>query len=356
MEIFDHDRALRAGRIKDAGRLLFVLGATSGDNLDREATAAALYGDPYAGLMRSAMATHMFHDPVKKSAVAVSDASSDGAYAGVASAIVEVITDEFIGAKIGARRVSFTDQQMVQAIAASASFVGNGRAKPITRTSFAGLTIPPSKVAATLVAPKEAFAVARPDLETALIGELTAAVARRLNAVFASAAAATTDAPAGLGYGAYPISSAGSTTANIVSDIALMIDAADSLDNSLSAAAFVASPKAYARLRLDRIASDDGSLAGLPLLSVKGATGLLLVDGSRVALAMDDTVAISRTEHANVELSDDPEADSGTVVSLFQKNLVGLRCELFVAWQSFGGGEGTSASPACVSLTSAAWA
>jgi hypothetical protein len=357
--VFDHERALRAQRIKDCGRLLFALGATRGRGMaDAAAAAKAIYGTDVERLMRGALLVNMDHEAMVRKASVDPSLSNDDAfdeYAAVSAAIFSTITDSFIGAQLGAHRTSFTDQTMTQAIAASASWVGNGRLKPITRTSFAGLVVPPAKLAATIVVPADAFVTARADLESALVGYLTAAAQRRLNGTFASSSAATTDAPAGIGAGSYAVTSTGTTSTTIIADIASMIDAADSLDSSLADSAFIASPKAYARLRLDRIASDDGSLAGRPLLSARGAQGLMLVDASRVALAMDDRVAISRSEHATVEMSDDPEADTGTTVSLFQKNLVALRAELFVNWSTFGGGEGTNAAPAVVSLDSASW-
>jgi hypothetical protein len=356
MEIFDSSRALRAERLKDFGRVAFSLAAGRGpDAID---VARSVYGSSGANLVRGAMLTYAQHDSLATKGAVDTSLLNDAAFdefGAVANAFVTAIADEFIGSKIGARKVSFAGRAMVSAIAASASWAGNGRSKPVTRSSFAGLTVPPAKVEATVVVPNDAFRSARADLEGSLVDDLRSAVARRLNATFASAAAATTDAPAGIAAGAYGVTSSGATTAAIITDVASMIDAADGFDSSLSESAFIASPKAYARLRLDRIASDDGTLAGRPLLSARGAQGLMLVDGSRVALAMDDRVAIARSEAALIEMSDDPEADSGTAVSLFQKNLVALRAELFCNWTTFGGGEGTSASPAVVSLESASW-
>jgi hypothetical protein len=357
MEIFDHEKALRDAHLKDFGRIAFALGsAHAPDAVD---AAHATYGKAGASLVRGARLSAMHVQALAtKAAVdpSLADDSDFDTYSAVASSFVASLVEKFIGANIGAQRVPFAGRTLVEAIASSASWVGDGRSKPVTRTSYAGVTVPPAKVAATIVVPADAFQSARADLESGLVNGLRAALVRRLNRTFASADAATTDAPAGIGYGAYPVSTTGATNTAIIADVASMIDVADDLGLSLDSAVFIASPKAYARLRLDRIASDDGTLAGRPLLTATGATGLMLVDGSRVALAMGDRVAISRSEAAVVEMSDDPEAESGTPVSLFQKNLVALRCELFANWTTFGGGEGTSAAPAVVSLTSATWA
>jgi hypothetical protein len=351
MSAFDVDGALREARVKDFGRVLFSLGANRGRGvIDAEEYARARFGDHVAKAVGESF-------QLNKAAVdpSLSGDSDFDAFAPVAAAFLGTITDQFIGAQINPARVGFAGQRyMVPSVAASASWVGNGRAKPVTRTQWAGLALPVAKVEASIVVPQDAFVMARADLTGALTAELQRACVDRLNATFASASAATTDAPAGIGADATTVASTGATTSAIIADVSGMVGTLTGAGITLTRAYWIASDKAAARLDLENIARN-GMLAGRPLLSCAGAVGLMLVSGQHVALAINDVVDVRRSEQATIEMSDDPEADTGTVVSLFQKNLVALIAEVKVAWRLIGPSDSTGKLAAVV-LTGASWA
>jgi hypothetical protein len=343
MEVFNADRELREARLRDFSCVLNSIGMVrSTSALDVIDGARHRYGPEIGRLAKAAVG------------LSADDTELTAAWAATARAFLEVVGDSFLGLQVAPRRIGFVENDLASAVACSASWVGSGRAKPICRAELAGVHLPASNVAATIVVPREAFLAARPDLESGLVADLQRAAAARLNATFASGSAATTDAPAGIAFGATEVASTGATAAAIATDLANMIDALDNAGVSLAAASWLASPRAAATLRLLRIADDAGTLAGLPLLSAVGASGLTLVSGDHVALALDDTVQIARTEQATVELSDAPEDEVGDVVSLFQANLVALRAELSANWAVFGPSS-SSGNGAVALLTGATW-
>ena len=56
-------------------------------------------------------------------------------------------------------------------------------------------------------------------------------------------------------------------------------------------------------------------------------------DQADVLLASDDSVTVDVSREASVQMDDAPATPATPLVSFWQQNLIGLRCEMFAYWQ-----------------------
>jgi hypothetical protein len=59
---------------------------------------------------------------------------------------------------------------------------------------------------------------------------------------------------------------------------------------------------------------------------------IIFIAESSVLLAQDPGMRVDFSNQASVEMSTDPEVDAGTLVSLWQTNMIGLLVEQFITW------------------------
>src|SRR4030095_12185178 len=113
---------------------------------------------------------------------------------------------------------------------------------------------------------------------------------------------------------------------------------------------------AAAFVRLMRVADGNGAtVAGLPLITGPGVTGITLVASDRIALSLGDRIVFDASAEGNVEMTTDPENESGSIISLFQANARALRGVASINLSVVAPSD-TSGSGAVVSVTNAAYA
>jgi HK97 family phage major capsid protein len=59
---------------------------------------------------------------------------------------------------------------------------------------------------------------------------------------------------------------------------------------------------------------------------------VVLVNAAEIFLADDGGVSVDMSNQATIEMSDDPENDTGTQVNMFQTNQIALRAERYINW------------------------
>lgn len=81
-----------------------------------------------------------------------------------------------------------------------------------------------------------------------------------------------------------------------------------------------------------------GRLFGLPVITSEyvpddsnGGT-VVLANASDIYFADNGDVMVDTSQHASIEMSDNPESESGSVVSMFQTNRVAFRAERRLDW------------------------
>ena len=237
---------------------------------------------------------------------------------------------------------------------AAASWVGEGLPIPNAKLAFSQLTQRFYKVLALAVVSRELFKF-NPTTEAALLAVLRRLYTRFLNGQLLDPAVAGTSAhPPSLTFGATAVTSAGTTAANIITDVTALGAAIGTA--FLAPALFMRPSTYYAAV---------GKLAGVGIQATKadflgyrvifadgGPQQIALVDLYQVALSTDpEATTLDATSEADIEMSDAPSQDGTTggghtQVSLYQNNLVALRLGLTVCLQHCEFLPGSPAQPA----------
>lgn len=244
----------------------------------------------------------------------------------------------------------------------SASWVGQGKAKPVTSFGFGAELVPFTKVAAIAVITQELARFSDPNAEALVRDMLADAVIERIDVdlLDPDKAAVANVSPAGLLNGVTPVATDAIDPGDPVSvrcAIALLWAQWDSTFLGARPAYYttpaVARMLAFSRDPLGTRAFPEmtpqgGSLDGVPVrvsqyLAHNGGSGgaiLALIDEAEIFLADDGSVTVDASEQASIEMSDTPAgssnptvaASSVNLVSMWQTNSIALRAERFIWW------------------------
>jgi HK97 family phage major capsid protein len=255
------------------------------------------------------------------------------------------------------RRVPFNVRIGGQTSGGTANWVGQGKAKPVTKFDFNATTVPFTKVAAIAVITQELARFSDPSAEALVRDSLADCVIAKVdNDLFDPDVAAVSGVnPAGLLNGVSPV--AGPTSAD-PDDIrcALLrlwapwdstnIGARPVYYTTPAVARFLASLRdALGNKAFPGTTMTGGDLDGIPLrvsqyLANNGGSGgapLILVDESEIYLADDGSVTLDQSDQVSLEMNDAPTSNSGTptgasLVSMWQTNSVAFRAERSIWW------------------------
>jgi len=259
----------------------------------------------------------------------------------------------------GLRRVPFNIKVPRETGATTAYWVGQGSPKPLSQGAFDTVTLDFSKIAGITTMTQELLKFSRPNAEPILINSLTKAIAYLMDRDFLdpSKAVSTGVSPASITNGATSITATGTTTAAFRTDFGSLISQF-SLNNNGSLADIVILMSQTQALRLALMRNDfgskefpdlskeGGSIEGFPVVASENivANGGSPTDGwpivamraSDILLADDGAVDVDISTEASLQMEsapDSPNTASTVMMSLWQNNLVGIRCERFINWQ-----------------------
>jgi len=258
------------------------------------------------------------------------------------------------------RRVPFNVRIAGQTSGGTANWVGQGKAKPVTKFDYNAVTIPFTKVAAISVLTQELVRFSDPSAEALVRDSLADTVIERIDSDLfdPDKAAVANVSPAGLLNGIAPVAPPSGTDPDDIRCALLRLWAPWDNTNLGARPAYYTTPAvarylAFARDALGNTAFPGvtpfgGSLDGIPLrvsnyLANNGGSGgapFILVDESEVYLADDGNVTLDASEQASIEMSDTPAgssnptvaASSVNFVSMWQTNSIALRAERFIWW------------------------
>lgn len=275
-------------------------------------------------------------------------AAIDAMATGAGGGALKQIHDDFfalvrpqsiIGQLANLRRVPFSTRAVTTTSGATASWVAEGAPKPVSALSLNRTDpLPQRKVSAMAIITDELAAT--PEAEWFIGSDLAAVVAEALDAAFIDPANAGVvgERPASVTNGAVSITA----TTDPVADLTAAVGALVTGGGDLTRAAWVMHPQVYAGLALAKVAEEGGTLARLPVvtssavpLNTTGST-IALVDASGIELAGATTASLDTTTQATIQLDDapdDPTSASTVMVSLWQRNLIGLLAEIVVNWR-----------------------
>jgi len=180
----------------------------------------------------------------------------------------------------------------------------------------------------------ELMKLSTPPVERTVRNSLTKSVAAFLDDQFLDPAITEIagSRPAAITFGALSQTSSGSSAAQINSDLQAMTAALESWEEPRwimrpQTASFIVGADATLFAGL-KATPDGGLLHGIPVLNSTNAPATItLLDVADILLADDGGVDINVSREANVVLDDGGSPSETTMVSLYDKNYVGIRVE-----------------------------
>jgi HK97 family phage major capsid protein/HK97 family phage prohead protease len=254
------------------------------------------------------------------------------------------------------RRVPFRVPLIGMSTGMTGYWVGEGKAKPLTKATFTRTSLEPLKVAAITVVTKELLADSSPSADAMLRDELANALIARTDIDFVdpAKAAVANVSPASITNGLVAITATGTgDAADIRTDVRAAFGAFTAADSSptsgvwimraTTALALSLMQNALGQAEFPGISMNGGTFAGLPVIvseHVPGVTAgdyVILVNAKDIYYGDDGGVTVDTSEHASLEMDDAPSHDSvtpteTTLVSMYQTNSVAFRAERRIDW------------------------
>lgn len=245
------------------------------------------------------------------------------------------------------RQVPFNVRIPAQTSGGSANWVGQGKAKPLTKFDFESITFGFSKVAAIAVLTDELIRFSNPAADALVRNALAEAVIARLDTDFIDpnkaevanvSPASITNGVAGTPSSGNPDTDAEAAFGQFVA-ASLQPSGAVWLMSSTTALALSMRKNALGQKEYPDMTLLGGTFQGLPVIvSQYVGNQLVLVNAPDVYLADDGGVAVDMSREASLEMQSEPVGDSMTptpveMVSMFQTNSVAVRAERWINWR-----------------------
>ncbi|WOZ75676.1 phage major capsid protein [Kosakonia sacchari] len=245
------------------------------------------------------------------------------------------------------RQVPFNIRIPAQTSGGSANWVGQGKAKPLTKFDFESITFAFAKVAAIAVLTDELIRFSNPAADALVRNALAEAVIARLDTDFInpSKAEAAGISPASITNGIVATPSTGNPDDDAAAAFGVFVAAnlqpngAVWLMSSTTALALSMRKNALGQKEYPEMTLLGGTFQGLPVIVSQHVGKLLvLVNAPDIYLADDGGVAVDMSREASLEMESDPTGDSITptgteLVSMFQTNSVAIRAERWINWK-----------------------
>lgn len=237
----------------------------------------------------------------------------------------------------GFRAVPFRSKIPSQVTGGTASWVGEGAAKPLTNPTFGEVEIGEHKLAAITVYTQELMRRSDPSVSVLVRDDLIAASAALVDATFLDSVAASAVRPAGVLNGVTATPNTGETAAAYEKDLLALINTFVTNNLSLDGAYFLMSETRAAQIALLRDAlgrtyfegmnlRGSRTLLGIPVITSQSlGNKIILVKTSEILLAQDGGVDVSYSDQATL-------VDGSTTHHLWQENKFAVRVEKFITW------------------------
>jgi hypothetical protein len=237
-----------------------------------------------------------------------------------------------IGRIPGLRRVPFKVKIPRQTGAASVSWVGEGKVKPISSLAFDSITLDIAKIAGIIVLTDELVRLSNPAAEMLVRDELAAAIIQYMDSQFVDPTKAANDvSPASITFGVTAVPASGTSAAALRADVRNLM--ATFLDSNLQMSEYPG------------ITMQGGTFIGMPVVTSEGvpqsggspADGfpIILVNASDVLLADDGQVVIDASSEASLQMDtspDSPPTGTTTLISMWQQNMMAIKAERYINW------------------------
>lgn len=298
-------------------------------------------------------------------AAVTAGSTTDSAWAGalvtydnLQNEFIELLRPKTIIGRIpGLRQVPFNVKVPRETGETTGYWVGQGSPKPVSKGALDTVTLDFNKIAGITFLTQELLRFSQPSAETVMVNSLTKAIIKLMDNDFLdpSKAAVTGVSPASITNGVSAISASGFTADAFRADFARLLAAYTAANYTLDDLVVVMSQTQALKLALMRndfgsrefpdINKDGGFIEGIPVVTSENiaANGGSPADGriivalaaNSILIADDGGVEVDVSTEASIQTDDAPDSPataSTVLVSLWQNNLVGIRCERFVTW------------------------
>jgi HK97 family phage major capsid protein/HK97 family phage prohead protease len=308
------------------------------------------WGDDIESVLR------MPQDIVQRAAVAAGN-TTDSAWAGPL-VVLQNLTSEFIAllwaASVvnripGLTRVPFNVKVPREVTAAGASWVGEGKPKPVSAMAFDSVTLTFNKLAGIVPITVELMRFSSPSAETLIRNSLVQAITKLVDTTFLdpAIAAVTGVSPASVTNGVTAIPATGSTAITLRADLYTLLATYASANQSTDGLVLVMRSSLALGIGMSRNAmgikefpdmtKDGGMLEGIPVIASQNVpTGLIIaINAPMILMADDGGVEFDVSTEASLQMDSAPDAPvsaTTVMVSLWQANMVGIRAERFITW------------------------
>jgi len=248
----------------------------------------------------------------------------------------------------GLRQVPFNVSVPTQTTGGTYGWVGQNKPKPVTKADFATVTVPFAKAAGIIVLSEELVMLSTPSAENLVREEMIQGMGTFLDQQFNDPAvtAVANVNPAAITVGASTAAASGVTSAAAKADIAASIAVFTAANVPLAGSVWLMSDSnafglsisvnALGQPLFPGMTAQGGTLFGMPVVvSNNVSTRVILVHAPSILYADEGGVRIDVSREASVQMDSAPTdtVDATTVyLSLWQRNLVGLKAERFITW------------------------
>ena len=277
-------------------------------------------------------------------------------YRTLADEFIELLRPETIIGRIpGLRRVPFNIRMATQTGGGTYQWVGQAKAKPVSELAFGEATMDFAKVAGIIVVTEELARFSSPQAEDVIRRDMIAGVAQYLDQQFIdpTVAAVANVSPASITHastGAVTVAASGTDETAMLNDIRELM-ANMTANVSRRGAVWITDEGTAIGLSMmtnplgqrvnDAVGEMGGTFMGRPLIVSNTVpndttTGMLIFAIAPEILLAQDTLTIDVSREASLQMDSaptEPTAAATVLISLWQRNLIGLRVEQFVNWQ-----------------------
>jgi HK97 family phage major capsid protein/HK97 family phage prohead protease len=253
-----------------------------------------------------------------------------------------------IGRIPGLRHVPFNVSMPAQTAGGTYAWVGEGAPKPVTKPTYASVTLTKAKAAGIIVLTKELVRLSTPAAQEAVRDEMLSGIQQFLDGQFidTSIAAVANVNPASITNGVAGTVASGTDVAAARADISARVAAFAAANYGLGGLVMLMNESVAFTLgsminsvgqpAFPGLSINGGSILGIPVVTSEtvGAQ-IILVHAPSVLIADEGGIEIDASEEASVQMDSAPTdpADASTVLTSFwQHNLVGLRVERLITW------------------------
>jgi HK97 family phage major capsid protein len=249
------------------------------------------------------------------------------------------------------RRIPFNVHIRGQTVGGTGYWVGQGKAKPVTKFGYNDTYHGFAKVAVLTALAEELIRFSNPSAEALVRDSLAEVLIERMDTDFVdpAVAAVANVSPASITNAVVAIGSTGNDGDAVRADIAALWATALAANLPTTGAVYLMPPglamatglmtNALGQPEFPGLNMNGGTLGGVPVITsnyVPAAT-VILVFASEIWLSDDGVVTIDSSRDASIEMASDPSHDSSTptettVVSMYQTDSVALRAHRYINW------------------------